>query len=116
MAGRIDNFTFSYSRDNVVYTPMVTVRTTTDDDALQAFAFPQDVAGTVYVRVQDTHGTAGNIQLDSVFVDFLSIATLFQEKAAARMSHSPRRIQGEGPSASRIDVGRCHHGFGDDCA
>lgn len=77
-SGTEDNFTFSYSRDNVVYTPMVTVSAATDTDMLQAYVFPQDVAGTVYVRVQDTDSTAGNTQLDSVFVDFLSIATLFQ--------------------------------------
>jgi hypothetical protein len=76
--GTEDNFTFAYSRDNVVYTPMVTVSTTTDNDTPQVFVFPQDVAGTVYVRVQDTDSTAGNTQLDSVFVDILSIATLFQ--------------------------------------
>ena len=76
-SGAEDNFTFSYSRDNVSYTPMVMVTATSDDDALQTFAFPQDVAGTVYVRVQDTDSTAGNSQLDSLFVDFLAITTSF---------------------------------------
>ncbi len=73
--GTEDNFTFSYSRDNVTYAPMVTVTATADTDAVQTFAFPQDISGTVYVRVQDTDNTVGNVQLDSLFVDFLSITT-----------------------------------------
>jgi hypothetical protein len=77
-SGTEDNFTFSYSRDNVVYTPMVTVSAAIDDDTMQTYAFPQDVAGTVYVRVQDTDRTTGNTQVDSLFVDVLSISTLFQ--------------------------------------
>jgi hypothetical protein len=76
-SGTEDDFTFSYSRDNVVFAPMVTVLATTDNDTLQAYTFPQDVAGTVYVRVQDTDSTAGNTQLDSLFVDSLAITTLF---------------------------------------
>ena len=76
-SGTEDNFTFSYSRDNVVFAPMVTVLAATDNDTLQAYVFPQDVAGTVYVRVQDTDSTAGNTQLDSLFVDSLAITTLF---------------------------------------
>ena len=75
--GTEDNFTFSYSRDNVTYTPMVTVTATSDTDVLQTFVFPQDIAGTVYVRVQDTDNTVGNAQLDSLSVDFLAITTQF---------------------------------------
>ncbi len=77
-SGTEDNFTFSYSRDNVVFTPMVTVSAAADDDTVQAYLFPQDIAGTVYVRVQDTDNTPGNAQLDSVFVDVLAITTMFQ--------------------------------------
>ena len=76
-SGAEDHFTFAYSRDNVVFTPMVTVVATSDTDTLQAYAFPQDVAGTVYVRVQDTDSTIGNTQLDTLFVDSLAITTLF---------------------------------------
>jgi hypothetical protein len=76
--GTEDSFTFSYSRDNVAYTPMVTVSAATDDDSLQTYVFPQNMAGTVYIRVQDTDSTAGSVQLDSLFVDFLRISTLFE--------------------------------------
>jgi hypothetical protein len=73
--GTEDDFTFSYSRDNVVFTPMATVTAATD--TTQTFAFPEDVAGPVYVRVQDTDNRTGNVQLDSLFVDFMSITTTF---------------------------------------
>ena len=73
--GTEDDFTFSYSRDNLVYTPMVTVTATTDNDVKQAYLFPEDVSGTIYVRVQDTDSTQGNRQLDSLFVDYLVITT-----------------------------------------
>ena len=74
--GTEDDFTFSYSRDNSVYTAMVTVAATTDTALGPTFLFPEDVSGTIYVRVQDTDGTAGNRQLDSLFVDFLVITTM----------------------------------------
>ena len=77
-SGAEDDFAFSYSRNNVVFTPMVTVTATTDNDTLQTYVFPQDVAGTLYLRVQDTDSTAGNAQLDSLFVDVLGITTLFE--------------------------------------
>ena len=57
---------------------MVTVSATTDTDTLQSYVFPEDVGGTVYVRVQDTDSTAGSTQLDSLFVDFLAVTTLFE--------------------------------------
>jgi hypothetical protein len=77
-AGTEDHFAFAFSRDNVVFTRMVTVSATTDNDMPQTYVFPQDIAGTVYVRVEDTDRTAGDTQLDSVFVDFLAITTLVE--------------------------------------
>ena len=74
--GTEDNFVFSYSRDNSVFTPMVIVNKTVDDDLEQAYVFLEDVSGTVYVRVQDTDNTRGNWQLDSLLVDSIVIATM----------------------------------------
>ena len=73
--GTEDDFVFSYSRDNVTFTPMVIATGTTDSDTPQAYLFQEDVRGTVYVRVEDTDMTRGNSQLDSLFVDFLAITT-----------------------------------------
>jgi hypothetical protein len=73
--GTEDDFTFSYSRDNVAFTPMVIVTKSADNDLEQAYVFQEDVRGTVFVRVQDTDSTRGNSQLDSLFVDSLAITT-----------------------------------------
>jgi hypothetical protein len=70
-----DDFAFSYSRDNSTYTTMLTVTKTADDDSEQTYLFPQDVAGTLYVRVLDTNGTQGSTQLDTLFVDFMAVTT-----------------------------------------
>ena len=71
-----DDFAFSYSRDNSTFTPMVTVTKTTDDDQEQTFEFPEDVAGILYVRVQDTNAAQGNTSLESVSIDSMSILTV----------------------------------------
>jgi hypothetical protein len=75
-SGTEDNFTFSYSRDNAIYTPMVTVTATSDGGQQQTYVFPGDVRGTLYVRVQDTDSTQGNRQLDSLFVDLMVVTSL----------------------------------------
>jgi hypothetical protein len=74
--GTEDDFAFSYSRDNASFTPMVTVTATWDNDQGQTYVFPEDVSGTLYVRVQDTDSTQGNAQLDSLFVDYLAVKTM----------------------------------------
>ncbi len=71
-----DDFAFTYSLDDMSYSaPMVIVSKTADDDVLQSFAFAEDIAGTVYIRVQDTDRTQGHSVLDTVFVDELCILT-----------------------------------------
>jgi hypothetical protein len=73
--GEGDSFTFAYSLDNGAYTDMVTVTKTADDDALQAYAFPEDVSGLVYVQVTDDDQSQGNSSIDTVFVDEMFIFT-----------------------------------------
>jgi hypothetical protein len=55
---------------------MVTVTKTADDDQEQTFEFQEDVAGLLYVRVQDTDDSQGNTSLESVFIDSMSILTV----------------------------------------
>ena len=69
-----DQFQFLYSPDNAAYTPMLTVTKTADDDVAQTYAFPEDVAGTLYVKVKDTDHTAGKKVLDTVHVDRIAVA------------------------------------------
>ena len=68
-----DNFTFSYSTNNVAYVAMLTTTKTADNNETQSFALPANLKGTVYVRVQDSNRSAGKNVLDTVYVDRLFI-------------------------------------------
>jgi len=70
-----DDFLFSYSRDNSSFLPMLTVTKTAGDDALQAFVFPEDVSGPLFIQVEDTDRTNGNGTKDSLHVDFMYVHT-----------------------------------------
>jgi hypothetical protein len=70
-----DHFRFSYSRNQVAWTPMVTVTKTSDNNVAQTFAFAEDVAGTLYVRVEDTDQTAGKYSTDTLYVDRMVVMT-----------------------------------------
>ncbi|PXA04648.1 hypothetical protein DDZ13_05605 [Coraliomargarita sinensis] len=73
--GEGDDFTFAYSTTGVdgVYTDMLTVTKTADDDTPQSFTLPAGTSGIVHVRVLDTDTSAGNRNLDSLFVDEMYI-------------------------------------------
>jgi hypothetical protein len=71
-----DHFVFSYSLDNVNFSPMLTVTGTVDDDVPDSCGFPEDVEGTLYVSVEDTDRTQGNGALDTLHVDHLAVLTL----------------------------------------
>jgi hypothetical protein len=71
-----EGFVFSYSLDNATFTDMLTINKLADDDTAEVYAFEEDVAGTVYVRVQDTDSTRGNALLDTLSVDSMSIVTM----------------------------------------
>ena len=70
-----DDFTFSYSTDNVNFTDMVTVTKTADDNTAQFYSLPGSLSGTVYVKVVDTDRTQGNGATDSLYVDALFIVS-----------------------------------------
>lgn len=69
-----DDFTLAYSLDNSSFTTMGTV----NSDLLTEYQydFPGTVAGTVYVRIQDTDDSQGNAQLDEVSIDWMAIVSL----------------------------------------
>jgi hypothetical protein len=73
--GEGDDFGFSYSLDGATFAPMVVETRTSDNDTLRAFAFPEDVSGTLHLRVEDLDRTPGNDQLDSLFVDYMFVRT-----------------------------------------
>jgi PKD repeat protein len=65
-----DNFTFAYSIDDVTYTTLVTVTSTTEQ--VYSAALPI-LSGTVYVRVTDANRSWGNTSLDAVYIDEMYI-------------------------------------------
>ena len=68
-----DDFRFSFSRDDVSYTPLLTVTAVADTDTVQATSIPVDASGPIYIRVEDTDETAGGKVADSLFVDSLAV-------------------------------------------
>jgi serine protease len=66
-----EGFSFEYSADDGVYTPLCTVAGHSGCDAAGYPLSPMD--GTIYVRVVDTDRTPGNTAKDSVYVDHLYI-------------------------------------------
>ncbi len=69
-----DNFVLAYSLDNSSFTTMATVNSNLMTE--YQYDFPGSVAGTVYVRIQDTDNTQGNAQLDEVSIDWMAIISL----------------------------------------
>jgi parallel beta-helix repeat protein len=68
-----DDFIFAYSKDDSIYVDMVTVTKSIDDDIAQAYEMPNDISGTVYIRVKDTDQTKGNNSLDAIYIDQMYI-------------------------------------------
>ncbi len=70
-----DAFVFSYSTDDVTYTPMLTVTKTADDNATQTFDLPSSLPPVIYIRVVDdfrlttlASNSADTINIDWMFV------------------------------------------------
>jgi hypothetical protein len=68
-----DDFTFAYSTDGSVYTNMLTVTKTVDDNTYQSYQLPSNISGTVYIRVLDTNRVIGNTALDTIYIDHMYI-------------------------------------------
>ena len=71
-----DDFVFAYSTDDSTYTDMVTVVKTADDNVCQTYELPNDLSGTVYIRVKDTDQTAGNQGSDTIYIDQMFIRSV----------------------------------------
>jgi arabinogalactan endo-1,4-beta-galactosidase len=79
-----DHFKFAYSTDGTAYSDMLTVNKTSDENTVQKFTLPSNVAGTIYVRVTDTDRTAGSTALDTIYIDkmYFSTSALANDTAA----------------------------------
>ncbi|SHJ79148.1 Cadherin domain-containing protein [Rubritalea squalenifaciens DSM 18772] len=68
-----DDFVFGYSTDGIVFTDVITVTKTSDDNTAQVAMLPADISGTVYIRVKDTDRTVGNGSQDTISIDQLKL-------------------------------------------
>ena len=68
-----DDFVFGYSTDGIVFTDVITVTKTLDDDTAQVAILPAGISGTVYIRVKDTDRTVGNGSQDTISIDQLKL-------------------------------------------
>lgn len=70
-----DHFTFSYSTDDVTFSPMLTITRTSDDDTLESFALPNTLSGSLYIRVRDSDQSPGHRNRDTVFIDQMLVVS-----------------------------------------
>ncbi|MCK5723955.1 MAG: PKD domain-containing protein, partial [Gammaproteobacteria bacterium] len=66
-----DDFTFAYSIDDITYYPFLTVASATEQT--HSASLPNDLNGTVYIRVTDTDRNWGNVSLDQIYVNYMYI-------------------------------------------
>ena len=68
-----EDFRFEYSSDGSIWTTMLTIIKSTNDDATQSFELPSSTDGTLLVRVVDTDRSRPEGTDDSLFVDHMYI-------------------------------------------
>jgi VCBS repeat-containing protein len=95
-----DSFIFAYSTDDVNYTDMFTVVSTSDGAPL-SYVLPASTQGTVFVRVTDSNHFIGNLNLDTVFVDHLYIRS---ETQPGSPPAAPSGLSATAISTGQIDL------------
>ncbi len=95
-----DSFVFSYSLDGNTFSEMFTV-IGGNSTSWHNYAFPPNTSGTLYVRVQDTDRTAGNLDLDIVTVDQMYILS---ESEAGDPPAAPSGLSGSATVEGQIDL------------
>ncbi len=69
-----DSFVFSYSLDGNQYIDMLTI-SGGDTTNNVVYVLPAEVNGSVYIRVTDTDRSAGNLDMDTIYVDHMYLST-----------------------------------------
>ena len=95
-----DSFVFAWSNNDSIYTDFLTVSSTSQANS-QMVVLPNTLSGTVYIRVRDTDRTAGNKNLDTVFVDHMYIHS---ETAPGTPPDAPSGLGAIALSASSIEL------------
>ncbi len=89
-----DDVDFLYSTDGgSTYTQMLTVTKTSDDNSYQTYSMPTDTSGTVYIKAEDTDRTAGNTNLDTLYVDHMYIKASSSDPPSAVMGYDHETTQ-----------------------
>ena len=81
-----DDFVFAYSTDDVIYTDMITISKTVDDNTAQSYSLPDDTSGIIYIRVTDTDRSAGNMLLDTIYIDNMYVLSEAEPLQPATLS------------------------------
>jgi len=68
-----DDFELAYSTNDLDYVDMVTVTKMIDDNAVQTFALPESISGSIYIRVTDTDQSSGNRNRDTIYINHMYI-------------------------------------------
>lgn len=68
-----ETFVFSYSMDDTNYAEMFSVSSEIDNDGYYAYQLPENLSGTVYVKVLDTLRKEGSYDKSSLYLDHLFI-------------------------------------------
>lgn len=67
-----DEFVIAWSSDNISYTNFMIINST-DPANVQVAALPDNLTGTVYIRVRDSAQSTGHKNLDTVYMDHMYI-------------------------------------------
>jgi len=98
-----DSFVFAWSTNNSSFTNLFTV-TSQNSANLQSGVIP--ASGTIYIRVTDTNHAAGNISLDTVFIDQLYIRS--NNGTPPSLPAPPTNLQVGSPTSSSLDLSWSH--------
>lgn len=98
-----DTFVFAWSSDNISFTNLFTVSSTSPAN-LQSAVIP--ASGTLYVRVSDSNRQAGNLGLDTVFIDQLYIRS--SNAADPEPPAAPSNLLVSGSTSSSLSLSWQH--------
>jgi PKD repeat protein len=98
-----DAFVFAWSGDNVSFTNLFTVGSA-DPGNVQSAAIP--ASGALYVRVSDSNRQAGNLGLDTIFIDQLYIRS--DNAAQPEPPAAPSDLLVTGGTSSSLSLGWQH--------
>jgi hypothetical protein len=96
-----DAFELAYSTNDNNYTTLGQITTTSDDASYHTFSLPNDLNGTVYIRLTDTDQSTGHRELDTVYVDHLFIQS---DTQLPDPPGAPSGLSATAAGASQIDL------------